>query len=100
MAGRPAGYNAAPADKSTMSFGDNFTGFWTVWKHRIVRRDYALLDDIHPGRIRSVEQWLRQEDESGRASGRGGLWDRLQPEQFAKETPILKLSEDGVEGAL
>jgi hypothetical protein len=57
-AGRPTGYNADPNDKSTMSFQDNFSGFWNIWKYGVVKRDYAVLDEIHPNRIRSVEQWL------------------------------------------
>ncbi|MDX3383180.1 hypothetical protein PV682_17125 [Streptomyces niveiscabiei] len=52
---RSAGYNADPHDKSTMSFRDNFTGFWNVWKRGIITRDYALLDEIHPDRIRTAE---------------------------------------------
>lgn len=99
-ASRPAGYNADPNDKSTMSFRDNFTGFWNVWKYGVVKRDYALLDEIHPNRIRSAEQWLRREDELGRALGKGSLWERIQPENFRKETPILKGSEDGRKGKL
>ena len=34
VADQPAGYNADPNDKSTMSFRDNFTGFWNMWKAR------------------------------------------------------------------
>jgi hypothetical protein len=45
----PAGYNAPASDPSTMSFRDNFTGFWNVWKHRVVKRDYALLDEVGNG---------------------------------------------------
>ncbi|MFI5621852.1 hypothetical protein ACIA03_00165 [Nocardioides sp. NPDC051685] len=48
IADHPAGYNADTDDKSTMSFRDNFTGFWNVWKHGIITRTYALLDEIHP----------------------------------------------------
>jgi uncharacterized protein YbjT (DUF2867 family) len=90
-ADRPAGYSADPNDPSTMSFRDNFTGFWNMWKHNIIKRDYALLDEIHPGRIRSVEQWLRREDALGKGDGRGGLWDRIQPEN---QRSILKIGED------
>ncbi len=93
-ASRPAGYNADPADKSTMSFRDNFTGFWNVWKHGVVERDYALLDEIHPHRIRSVEEWLRRENE------RASLWDRLQPENLMRSAPLLKLVEDRGKGRL
>ena len=99
-AGLPAGYNADPADKSTMSFRDNFTGFWNLWKHGIVRRDYALLDEIHPNRIRSVEQWLRREEHLARERGAGGLWERIQPENLHRLPPLLKLAEDRRAGRL
>ncbi|MDN7909201.1 NmrA family NAD(P)-binding protein [Burkholderia cepacia] len=99
-ANSPAGYNADPNDKSTMSFRDNFTGFWNIWKHGVIRRDYALLDEIHPNRIRTVEQWLRREDERGQQQGKGSLWERVQPETLFKSVPLLKLSEDGRKGAL
>lgn len=99
-AGRPAGYNADPADKSTMSFRDNFTGFWNLWKHQVITRDYALLDEIHPGRIKTVEQWLRRQDEQGRQLGKGSLWERMQPENMQRTAPLLKLVEDRGQGAL
>src|ERR1700753_4242013 len=56
----------APHDKSTMSFRDNFTGFWNLSKDGIGNRNYALLDEIHPNRIRSAEQWFRREDQRRR----------------------------------
>jgi uncharacterized protein YbjT (DUF2867 family) len=96
-AGTPAGYNADPNDKSTLSVRDNFTGFWNLWKHRIVTRDFALLDEIHPDRIKTAEEWFRREDLLGRRLGKGSLWERVQPENL---TPILKLTEDGRKGKL
>ncbi|KAB5545824.1 hypothetical protein GE09DRAFT_1003406, partial [Coniochaeta sp. 2T2.1] len=88
----PAGYNADPNDPSTMSNRDNFTGFWNVFKHGLIKRDYAILDEIHPGRIRTAEEWFRREDESGRSAGKGGLWERVQAGNIA---PVLKRAEDG-----
>ncbi|WP_457104665.1 hypothetical protein [Methylobacterium sp. P5_C11] len=99
VADMPAGYNADPADKSTMSFRDNFTGFWNQWKHNVIQRDYGLLDEIHPHRIRSVEQWVHRQEQLERAAGRGGLWERLQPENRAGHS-ILKLGEDQRRGKL
>lgn len=99
LAHQPAGYNADPADKSTMSFQDNFTGFWNQWKHRIITRDYALLDDIHPQRIRSAEDWIMREEQKARQAGSETLWERLQPETLPRR-PILKLSEDGRQGII
>jgi hypothetical protein len=96
----PAGYNADPTDKSTMSVRDNFTGFWNTWKYEIVQRDYALLDEIHPNRIKSVEQWLRREDQLGRELGKGSLWERLQPENLYSAPPVLKMAEDKRTGRL
>ncbi|MEW6438679.1 MAG: NmrA family NAD(P)-binding protein [Pseudomonadota bacterium] len=96
----PAGYNADPDDKSTMSFKDNFTGFWNIWKYGVIQRDYALLDEIHPNRIKSVEEWLRREDQLGRKLGKGSLWERVQPENMFKSPPLLKLTEDKRKGTL
>jgi hypothetical protein len=95
----PAGYNADPDDNSTMSFRENFTGFWNQWKYDIIQRDYALLDEIHPNRIRTVEQWLRREEDLGMEDGRGGLWKRVQPDNLRKHS-ILKIGEDQRRGKL
>ncbi|MDT5187708.1 MAG: hypothetical protein QOI29_5866, partial [Mycobacterium sp.] len=97
LAGRPTGYNADPRDKSTLSIRDNFTGFWNLWKYGVVKRDYSLLDEIHPNRIRSAEEWFRREDQRGRDLGKGDLWDRVQAENW---TPILKIGEDMRTGKL
>jgi hypothetical protein len=100
VANLPAGYNADPNDKSTMSFRDNFTGFWNIWKHGIITRDYALLDEIHPNRIRSAEEWFRREDQMGKELGKGSLWERVQPENWRSDSPILKGSADMRKGKL
>jgi hypothetical protein len=98
----PAAYNADPRDASTMSLRDNFTGFWAMWKHSggnngIIQRDYGLLDEIFPARIKSVEEWFRRENERGVKEGLGNLWDRVQRENLK---PILKLGEDNRKGKL
>jgi NmrA-like family len=100
VADLPAGYNADPNDKSTMSFRANFTGFWNVWKYGIITRDYALLDEIHPNRIRSAEQWFSREDQVGKDLGKGSLWERVQPENWRSDSPILKGSADLRRGKL
>jgi hypothetical protein len=97
-----AGYSADPSDKSTMTTRQNFTGFWNMWKFSgnnlgVVRRDYALLDEIFPGRIRTAEQWFRREDQRGRDQGLRGLWERVQASNLR---PILKIAEDGRRGRL
>jgi hypothetical protein len=93
----PAGYNADPEDPSTMITKDNFTGFWNVFKHGLIKRDYGILDEIHPNRIKSAEEWFRAEEKSGQEEGKGSLWDRIQPDAIKK---VLKRYEDGKDGIL
>ncbi len=98
----PAGYNADPNDPATMTFKDNFTGFWTLWRHSggnkgVVKRDYALLDEIHPNRIRTAEDFFRREEEKRRSQGLGTLFEAIQSNGL---NSILKLGEDGRKGKL
>jgi hypothetical protein len=91
---RPSSYNSDPTDPATLSFEKNFTGFWNLWRASkgnkgVMQRNYELLDEIHPKRIRSAEEWFRKEAENG------DLWERVN-----NMTPILKWSEDGARGAL
>jgi hypothetical protein len=102
MADKGSGYNSDSNDPAFMTIRQNFTGFWNLWKHSgqnegIVKRDYKLLDEIHPTRIRTVEQWFREMNAQGIKDGRGSLWDRVQPENIS---PVLKLAEDGMKGRL
>ncbi|KIW44958.1 uncharacterized protein PV06_03389 [Exophiala oligosperma] len=97
-----SGYNADPKDPAAMTFRQNFTGFFNMWKYSgrnqgVIRRDYKLLDEIHPNRIKSAEQFFRIEDARGQTAGMGSLWDRIQPENLR---PVLKLVEDGRKGKL
>lgn len=91
---QPSSYNADPADPATLSFETNFTGFWNIWRASkgnkgVIQRDYGLLDEIHPNRIKSAEEWFRKEAE------KGDLWERLN-----NTAPILKWSEDGAKGTI
>jgi hypothetical protein len=94
LADRPAGYNADLNDKSTMTIRENFTGFWNMWKAHLISRDYALLDEIHPDRIKSAEEWFHREDKLGQELGKGSLWERLQPENWTADSFVLKVTED------
>ncbi|EMR83084.1 putative family protein [Botrytis cinerea BcDW1] len=95
----PAGFNADPKDKATMTFKRNFTGFWMQFRDRVLDRDYKLLDEIHPGRIRSAEEFFRREEERLReeSGGKTGLWESVQEENLKF---VLKVSEDGWKGKL
>ncbi|KAL7805292.1 hypothetical protein V8C44DRAFT_230355 [Trichoderma aethiopicum] len=96
-----SGYNSDLSDPSCMTVRENFTGFWNMWKHThtgnrgVIKRDFALLDEIHPNRIRNVEEWFRREEEKSKEQGSPGLWERA-----TKPKPVLKISEDGRRGRL
>ncbi|OBT40382.1 hypothetical protein VE00_10075 [Pseudogymnoascus sp. WSF 3629] len=97
-----SGYNSDLSDPAAMTLRQNFTGFWTMWTHSrdnkgIIKRDYGLLDEIHPDRIKTAEEWFRKEDAKGRKLGLGSLWERVQPDRLK---PILKIGEDGRRGKL
>ncbi|KAI7784848.1 NmrA-like family protein [Diaporthe eres] len=97
-----AGYNADPSDPATMTFRQNFTGWWNLFRHSpdnngVYRKEYALLDKVHPGRIRTAEEWFRREDQRGREKGLGSLWERVQPENIQQ---VLKVQDDSHKGAL
>lgn len=100
----PSGYNSDLSDPAAMTFQQNFTGFFNTWKHSwgnnadsVIKRDYKLLDEIYPERIKSAEEWFRIEEDKGRKNGQGGLWDRVQKENLK---PVLKIAEDGRKGRL
>lgn len=100
--GAPAGYNADSKDPATMSFKDNFRGSWTMWKHSggskgVIQLDYRLLDEIHPNRIRTAEEFFRRSDAASHAAGLGGL---LQPILDGKTRDVLKMTEDNRKGKL
>ncbi|CAF3452369.1 hypothetical protein FGSG_07809 [Fusarium graminearum PH-1] len=98
----PTGYNADPKDPATMSVKDNFTGFWNLWRHSggnkgVIRRDYDLLDEIHPNRIRTAEEFFRREEEKRKALGLCRLYEAIENGSIGI---ILKAREDGRKGAL
>ncbi|KAH7303819.1 hypothetical protein B0I35DRAFT_324959, partial [Stachybotrys elegans] len=74
VANAPTGHQTSVDEAGAMTIRENFTGFWNIWRDSgynkgVIQRDYALLDKIHPQRIRSVEQYFRLADEKFRAEG-------------------------------
>ena len=66
------GYSADKADPTLMTYGENFTGFWNIWKatghnQGLITRDYAFLDEILPSRVKSVGEWMRKVNYTGEA---------------------------------
>jgi hypothetical protein len=66
-----------PRDDSVMRWRDNFRSWWRYWGEGLTpQRDYALLDRIHPGRIKSLADWIKKTGYEGRPR------------------PVLKMVED------
>ncbi|KAI1392533.1 NAD(P)-binding protein [Hypoxylon trugodes] len=98
----PAGYNADLNDPATLTIRENFSGFWNLFRHSggnkgVLQRNYKLMDEIHPNRIRSAEEFFRLEEQKGLRKGLGTLWERVQPENIKD---ILKITEDNRSGRL
>lgn len=66
----PANWAAGPSavpDKSAMSWRENFTAWWRFWgEGKGATRDMALLDRIHPQRIKTLEEWMRKVNYDGK----------------------------------
>lgn len=59
------GPNAA-RDDSVMTWRDNFGAWWHYWGGGITKpRDVAILDRIHPTRIKSLKDWMEKVGYSG-----------------------------------
>jgi hypothetical protein len=95
----PAAVQADPNDPATMTVRQNFSGFWNTWRasggnRGVITRDYALLDEIFPGRIKSAEEYFRRVDQEERAKG-SSLWEKT-----ISAVPILKIHEDAMAGRI
>ncbi|KAL7756980.1 hypothetical protein ACKLNR_013973 [Fusarium oxysporum f. sp. zingiberi] len=63
-----AGIEEDVGESGTLTVKENFAGFWNMWRDSggndgMIKRDYELLDKIHPNRIRSVERFFRLANE-------------------------------------
>jgi NmrA-like family protein len=63
-ADRKIGEEHAPGDQSLMTYRQNFTAWWELYRASggnkgIITRDYTFLDKILPNRISSVEGWMK-----------------------------------------
>ncbi|KZL67146.1 LysM domain-containing protein, partial [Colletotrichum tofieldiae] len=57
----------APRDDAVMTWSANFSAWWNYWGEGITyERDYKLLDRIHPGRIKSLEEWMEVNEYDGK----------------------------------
>jgi hypothetical protein len=64
------GHSVDPNDTTLQTYRENFTGFWNMFKASRgnvgnSQRDYRILDEIYPGRIRTVGEWMRKTGYTG-----------------------------------
>ena len=45
-------------DPTLLTIRENFSGFGNSWKDNLSKRDYGLLDEILPTRVKSVKEWM------------------------------------------
>ncbi|XHF97084.1 hypothetical protein AWENTII_000687 [Aspergillus wentii] len=60
------GHSVDPLDTTLFTYRENFSGFWNVWKDELTKRDYKLLDEILPTRVKSVREWMEKVGYSGK----------------------------------
>ncbi|KAJ8103356.1 hypothetical protein POJ06DRAFT_219618 [Lipomyces tetrasporus] len=58
-------YGTDGSDSTLMTAGQNFIGFFYLWRDNLAKRDYALLDKILPTRVKTLEEWMRKSDYTG-----------------------------------
>jgi len=65
----PANFAAGPdahRDEASMTWVENFTPWWRYWGGQVVeKRDFKLLDKIHPNRIKSLQEWMEKNKYDG-----------------------------------
>ncbi|KAL7947035.1 hypothetical protein V8C42DRAFT_352448 [Trichoderma barbatum] len=61
------GHSADPDDPTLQTFRESFSGFWNNWKDELSKRDYNLLDEILPTRVKSVGEWMKKTGYTGEA---------------------------------
>ncbi|KAK5725765.1 hypothetical protein LTR15_003955 [Elasticomyces elasticus] len=65
-----ANWSAGPdvkRDESSMTWRENFSAWWRYWSEgKGATRDMALLDRIHPNRIKNLEEWMRLKEYDGK----------------------------------
>jgi len=54
-----------PNEPTLFTFRENFSGFWNTWKDQLTKRDYKLLDEILPTRVKSVKEWMEKTGYTG-----------------------------------
>jgi hypothetical protein len=53
------------SDITLQTAGQNFIGFFSVWRDKFAKRDYTLLDKILPTRVKKLVEWMKKSNYTG-----------------------------------
>ncbi|KAL7940217.1 hypothetical protein V8C42DRAFT_338168, partial [Trichoderma barbatum] len=62
------GHSTNGENLTLLTFRKNFSGFGDMWKDNLTKRDYELLDEILPTRVKSVQEWMEKTAYTGNLS--------------------------------
>ncbi|KFZ13598.1 hypothetical protein V501_03634 [Pseudogymnoascus sp. VKM F-4519 (FW-2642)] len=60
------GHSVTHNDPTLFTIRENFSGFWNTWKAELTKRDYKLLDEVLPTRVKSVKEWMEKTGYKGK----------------------------------
>ena len=60
------GHSVSSDDSTLFTIRENFSGFWNTWKDELTKRDYGLLDEILPTRVKTVREWMKKTGYTGK----------------------------------
>ena len=52
------GHSVSQDDPTLVTVRQSYSGFFNMWRDGLTKRDYKLLDEILPGRVKSVKEWM------------------------------------------
>ncbi|OBT96699.1 hypothetical protein VE01_04151 [Pseudogymnoascus verrucosus] len=62
------GHSVTRNDPTLFTIRENYSGFWNTWKDELTKRDYKLLDEILPTRVKSVKEWMKKTEYKGKSA--------------------------------
>jgi hypothetical protein len=97
----PANWAAGPGiprDESSMTWRENFGAWWLYWGEGwSEKRDWALLDKIHPQRIKSLKEWMEKNKYDGQPKAvLKGIEDLKRWAQAQAQTTVDKTELTGI----
>jgi hypothetical protein len=60
------GYSGSRDNGTLLTYPEDFSGFWNAWEENLTKRNYALLDEILPTRVKTVKEWMVKTGYNGR----------------------------------